>query len=359
MAPNVLGFKVFPRVLLAMLLVASIPMLGLWYLSIYKAQQEWQRTVDLNLSRAAQALEDRLDTWVTMHYYLLKENAALADIISMDPARQKPILQAMKNTYHWTYLAFTITPDGRNVSRSDDNPPVYYGDRRYVQQVVQGKPMSHEVVISRTTGKPAFALSVPIHDSRQNLVGVMALSSALDEVSKATAAVPIGNTGFAIVLDDASKVIAHGKPERVQETLQDFSTHPLLQQGIKDTSIVFDENGKRMIGYLKNTPQGWSILVQQDYNDAFSALREAKWQALLLLASTLLLVTLAALLLAHRLVHPIQTLTAVAEDISQGKVDLGTAIEEARRKDEIGALARAIERLSISLRMTFDNRPSQ
>jgi methyl-accepting chemotaxis protein len=42
----------------------------------------------------------------------------------------------------------------------------------------------------------------------------------------------------------------------------------------------------------------------------------------------------------------------IAEEISKGK--LGAEIKETVRNDEIGALARAIERMGISLQMAFD-----
>jgi methyl-accepting chemotaxis protein len=214
--------------------------------------------------------------------------------------------------------------------------------------------MAHEALISRTTGQPALAFSVPIHNAQHELVGIMALSSSLVEVSKATTNVQIGKTGFAIVLDSSGKLIAHGKPEQVASTLRDLNAHPVIQSGVQNRMIVFHDNGKLQVGYLKKLPQGWSIIVQQDYDDAFSALNQAKAQAILLLAITLLAVIILALSLAKRLVSPIQHLTAVADDMSRGRVSLNTPIDEAQRSDEIGDLARAFERVSISLRTSFD-----
>ena len=357
MATRTVNFRMFPRVLLIMLLVAAIPIAGLWYISIYRAQQEWRQAVEENLNRAAQALENKLDAWITMNLYLLQGSAALADIISMDPVRQNPILKSLGETYPWTYLIFTVTPVGRNIGRSDGLPTRDYGDRRYVQQIAQGSPMAHEALISKTTGQPALAFSVPIHNAQNELVGIMALSSSLVEVSKATTNVQIGTTGFAIVLDNTGKLIAHGKPDQVAGTLRALNDHPVMQSGVEDKMLVFQENGKQQVGYLKKLPQGWSIIVQQEYEDAFNALNQANEQAILLLAMTLLAVIVLALSLVKRLVNPIQHLTAVADDMSRGRVGLDTPLEEAQRNDEIGDLARAFERVSISLRTSFDRIP--
>jgi methyl-accepting chemotaxis protein len=350
MATRKVTFRIFSRVLLLMLLVAAIPIAGLWYISIYRAQQDWRQAVEENLNRAAQALENKLDAWMTMNLYILQGSAALADIISMDPARQNPILQSLGATYPWTYLLFTVTPTGRNIGRSDGLPTRDYGDRRYVQQIAQGSPLAHEALLSKTTGQPALAFSVPIHNAQHALVGIMALSSSLVEVSKATTNVQLGKTGFAIVLDDTGKLIAHGKPEQVTGTLHDLNDHPVMQRGVQNKMIVFRDHDKLHVGYLKKLPQGWSIIVQQDYEEAFSALHQAKEQAILLLAITLLGVIVLALSLVKRLVNPLQHLTAVADAMSRGYVGLDTPLDEARRHDEIGDLARAFERVSISLR---------
>ncbi len=56
---------------------------------------------------------------------------------------------------------------------------------------------------------------------------------------------------------------------------------------------------------------------------------------------------------ANTLARPIEHLTRVAENISLGK-DLDKKIVEARRKDEIGTLARAVDRLKTSVKIMMD-----
>jgi methyl-accepting chemotaxis protein len=63
-------------------------------------------------------------------------------------------------------------------------------------------------------------------------------------------------------------------------------------------------------------------------------------------------VIVVAYLLARRLSTPIRNLTVIADEISRG--NLGAKIAETGRSDEIGALARAIERMGVSLQMAFD-----
>jgi len=104
------------------------------------------------------AIVSCVDAWVDMNVKMLRQNAALDDIIAMDPKRQRRTLLSIVSEYKAIYLAFTIAPDGSNIGRSDQEPPKNYGDRTYVQQVLRGAPLGQQVVISRTNGQPALIL---------------------------------------------------------------------------------------------------------------------------------------------------------------------------------------------------------
>lgn len=344
--------RIFPRLLLAMLFVAGIPFCGLWVIGVQRVQQEQQLAVAQTLQQAAAVLEAKVEAWIEMNYRIVQGAAVLPDIVGMEPVRQNPVLRALGQTYPWAYLLFTIAPDGRNIGRSDGQPPKDYRDRRYVQRILQGHATGHEVLISRTTGQPALALSVPVRDARGNLAGVMAISSSLIEVSKATTDLPLGRTGFALLLDDTGQIVAQGRDAPALATLQDLHDHP-LRQGAEATLVDFVADGVRRVGYRKTLPRGWSILLQQDYSEAFGVVYQTQGQTLILLAVTLALVLGSALLLTQRLVAPIRRLTVVADRISRGQNRLDLPLPEAERDDEIGVLARAIERLNISLHLTF------
>ena len=354
--PRRFCLRIFPRLLLAMLFVAGIPLCGLWLIGVQRVQQEQQLAVTQTLQQAAAVLEAKVEAWIELNYRIIQGAAGLPDIVSMEPARQNSVLQALGHTYPWAYLLFTIAPDGRNLGRSDGQPPKDYRDRRYVQQILQGNATGYEVVISRTTGQPALALSVPIRDARGDLVGVMAISSSLSEVSKATTDLHWGRTGFALLLDDTGQLVAQGRDAPALATLQDLRGHPLLL-GAEAALVDFVADGVRRVGYRKTLPRGWSILLQQDQGEAFDVVYQTQGQTLILLAVTLALVLGSALLLTQRLVAPIRHLTVVADRISRGQNRLDLPLPEAERDDEIGVLARAIERLNISLHLTFGRGP--
>ena len=354
MAEEKSGFslKIFHKILLTMIVVALIPLGGLSYIGGYQLEQDWRQNANQSLKLTADALANKVNGWITMNQRALRENAQLPDILSMNEARQKPVLKAIQNTYDWAYLVFSVGRDGRSIGRSDDNPPQYYGDRVYFKQALEGHTIGQQVAIGKTSKKPALMLASPIRVADSN-EGVLTMAMQLVDVSQAVTSTKIGTTGFAILVDRDNKVIAHGKPEQVAEELQDLGTHPALQssESARDP-IIYQEGGKSVVAFSQKIDLGWTLIIQQDYDEVFAPLLQVRQQALFLIAGALLLVIIVAYLLSRQLANPITQLTAVAEEISRGHFK--QQIVGTDRRDEIGALARAVERMAASIKLAFE-----
>ncbi|OMH33282.1 cache and HAMP domain-containing protein [Motiliproteus sp. MSK22-1] len=348
------SFSILYQILLTMCVIALIPLGGLWYISIEKSRQDWTDNVFQSLVRNTDALTRSVDDWTAMNLRVLEQNIKTSALLSMDENQHHPVLKTITDTYEWIYLAHTLSPDGQNVGRSDGKQGKYYGDRDYLKKILEGKELATQLLIGKTSGKPAFVLAKPIGGKEKGGVqGVLTIAMSLEDLSKTVTKTRIGETGFAILVDEQNRLMAHGKGEVASE-LQDFSFHPALshQNKLDQDTFIFDDSGKKIVAYTKETQQGWTLIVQQDYQEAYSAADGARQSALLILAFTCVVVVIVAYLLARRLSTPIRNLTAIADEISRGK--LGANIAETKRNDEIGALARAIERMGISLQMAFE-----
>ena len=347
------GFRILYQILLAMLLIAVIPLGGLYYIGIYKAGQEWSGNIKDKLTTLTDSLAQSVDDWTAFNLKLLEQNSMTPAILSMDAQQQNPVLKSIQDSYSWIYLAFTIQRNGQNLGRSDGKPTVFYGDRDYFKQVLVGMPVGMQVLMGKTSNKPALILAKPITGAGIRSAGAIAMAMTLEDLSETITATRIGDTGFAILVDEQNRLIAHGKREIASE-LQDFSSHPILaSKTLADPdAFVFNDGGKKIVAFSKKTHEGWTLIVQQDYEEAFAASQLAMRNAMYLLIITVGMVLFIAILLAKRLSTPIQNLTRIAVEISLGKLE--SQIRETMRSDEIGALARAIKRMGVSLQMAFD-----
>ncbi len=347
-------FGIFYKLLLIMLLVAMIPLAIIWFVDNRAANKRITQNVEMRIKRVSSSLADHVDQWVAMHHHILKQNAALPSIRSMDANQQNPILKIIDEAYDWVYLVFTTDLRGINIGRSDGKAPKDYSDRIYVKQVVGGRPLGRQVLIGKTSGKPALVLAVPIKDDANQPIGVMAIAMTIAEISEQITNIKIGQTGYAFLVDEKGQVIAH-QSKKFTQTRKDLSAHPafgaITSQGRSNT-IFTDESGEKTIAAMQKTKHGWIVVTQQSYNEAFSAIRQANRNALILLAATLVAVLIIAYLISQRLAKPIRRLTAIADEISMGKLD--AEIQDMDRGDEIGDLARAISRLGASVRLAME-----
>lgn len=257
----------------------------------------------------------------------------------------------MQKEYPWMYLVHTIDLNGMNVARSDNADPMDYAGRQYVQDVKNGKALALENVLGKTSNKPALVLAVPIQNNGK-VVGVLASAMTLEAISKIVVNWGQGQTGQVFIVDQNGKVIAHQNEKLVQEQ-KDLSKHPLVEAAQKKvmTMVDFkDLNKNDSIGFSRKTQLNWTLAVQQDKREAFSALKKAQTFAFLLLAGTIISIVIIAYFASRAIVTPIRKLTEAANRISVGEL----SVEIVRTsQDEIGDLADAITRMQDSIRLSI------
>jgi methyl-accepting chemotaxis protein len=349
------------KLLIAMLIAVALPLASLLYTNGYKLQNDLELKVNEDLAQTADLLASQIDDWTDMNLRLLKQNSSLSQVRSGVESQQKPVLESLVKAYEWLYLAYAIGSDGYKTARSDDKLILkedgtkahYRGDRSYFKQIREGSNIGQQVVLSRTLGKPAFILCRALTITKTSLrnSGALCIGSTVSKLSNSVVKTKIGKTGYAILLDDSNKVIAHGKPDALKEQLQDFSDNPVVTNAKPNQPYVYQSEGINKIAYMKSVGQGWHLIITQDYDDAYSALISAKKESLILLCITILLSGLISYFMAKMLAKPIQNLTVIANDIRKGS--FYSSIEESKRSDEIGELAKAIEKMSISISIAF------
>ena len=142
-----------------------------------------------------------------------------------------------------------------------------------------------------------------------------------------------------------------------QQHLPDFSQHPAVvkqSQGGEASFVYIDEKGDKFLAVAKQTARGWILVTQREYAEAYKSVAVANRNHLILLVVTLAVVVIVAMFLSRRMTRPLRRLTAIANEASMARFDsLNTKIMATERKDEVGELARAVERLAVSLRVAI------
>ena len=340
------------RVALFMLLASLLP-LSIYAVVIHFATvQRMEAETDQTGRQIVSGLAAQVDEWVDKNLRILQTAADLEGMRSMSAGTQEPLLKAIQANYPWKYLVFTVDEAGQNIARSDGKPLTDYSDRQYYKDIVrENKPFSWQTLLGRTTGKPALILAVPIRNG-ERVVGALCSAMHVEAISDQIAKWRKGKSGFAFLVDQTGKVVAH-QDEALTRSEKNLAGHPLIARSSMEGAgmIRFQDNGSEKVGFVQPTRWNWRVAIQQDEEEVFALIREAMIFAAALLAATVALVLLVAVFSSRAIVKPIRVLTDAAERISTGDLEVRIAV---RSKNEIGELAAAIGRMQESIRIAIE-----
>src|SRR3989441_5659818 len=173
--------------------------------------------------------------------------------------------------------------------------------------------------------------------------------------------IKIGKAGHAFVLDGQGVLIAHPDISLVlQKTtfagLDQVKAalaggRPAPGEPREQVTMARDLKGRSvMTAYATIAPLRWSVFVEQPLGEAFETLYASIQRTIGLLALGVLLAVAASLLLARRVVTPLQALHGVAARIGAGELDQRIDV---RTGDEVEALADQFNSMAAQLKESY------
>jgi signal transduction histidine kinase len=284
------------------------------------------------LTTGAAALEQRrID-----YFRLLRQVPAITELSHLDPAGREQI--------RISRLAMDVAGSAVDYSR-DPRFREASGGRTYFSPVYFRKESEPYMTVSMSGGGPAQGVTV----AEVNLKFIW------DVVSQ----IKIGRAGHAYVVDARGQLIAHPDISLVLKK-SDLSGLEQVQAARaraddrgagEETISAQDIQGRRVLAaYAPITPLGWLVIVEQPLAEAFEPIHASIIRTILLVLAGVGLSGLASLILARRMVRPIQRLGAGAAQIGAG--DLGHRIQ-VQTGDEIEALADEFNRMAGTLQESY------
>ena len=337
----------------ATLVVGLVPLILVGTITLTQQRAHIRTDAELGLQANAQRISAQVDEWIDKNVRALQAAARLPAVQSMQQSRQTDVLGAIHQAYPWMYLVFTVSTDGRNVARSDDKPPADYTDRQYFKDVVAlGKELSWQTLLGKTSKKAALVIAVPVKENGR-VVGILAAAMTIEDISQIVATWKAGKTGYAFLVDENVKVVAHPHEEFIS-TPTYLHENRLIAANRSDANVQilsFPENGRQILGYVQNTKLRWTVAVQQDEDEVYAPLRSTFAVGMALLLGAVVLVVIIAVFSTRMLIRPIVEMTQAADRMSMGELDERIV---SSRDDELGMLAQSLERLRKSMKAAFN-----
>jgi len=264
----------------------------------------------------------------------------------------KSILKTLVENQEIFYLAHITNLEGKNIARSDNSPAKYYGDRSYFKGAIAGKDINYQILIGRTSKKPALCMAAPVRQQKIKIVGVATTCIDLADLSNQVDRLKFGKTGYAFIVNRSGKVLAHPDRSLVNgESLTDFSNFIPVQQAIeanRRAKFAFqDDLGKEWLSWNAPLDNGWMIVILQEKADFLNSQHEFEKFAFSIAEVAAIVVIVLTSFLANRLIRPISNLTDAASAISNGEFSEPITFN---RNDELGILAQSFERMRIAIK---------
>ncbi len=231
-------------------------------------------------------------------------------------------------------------------------------DREWFQNALPTKtPYLGLPILSRGTGHAVVPYVTPMFDRRGEIYAMLVGGISLSVLADAITGIRISETTRATLVDTRSGgfVVADANPDLILQPVsgQDEALAQALA-GNQGTLETPDSSGEaNLVAFAPVEGLQWSILVREPVETAFAPVYAVTWRAVLIVGAILLVALLASVLLARRMTTPLRTLAKGAAEVGGGNLDYKL---EMVRRDEIGVVARAFDRMTTEIKTTLVSR---
>lgn len=341
----------------SILIILSTAIVGM--ISLERSKQtligEAEKTLTALATEAEKVTVSRIET----QQRVLETIASQKDMKSMDWQLQQPILQSQLDKTGFSDMA-VVRLDGTAYYSTGITSEL--GDRDYIKKAFNGESNVSDLIISRVTNTTVLMFATPIENDGQ-VVGALIgrrNGSSLCDVTDDTG---FGESGYAFMVNSKGIMVAH--PDRklvldqynpIEEAKNDVnqaSFASLVEQVLQDQTGVsnYSVEGKKFYaGYTPIRNSNWIIVITADEKEVLQAIPLLQKMIIAVTAIIMLLSLVITYLLGSSITKPIIKTIEHSEKIAQLDVTHDVPEIYIKKKDEIGALSKALQSITNNLR---------
>lgn len=291
-------------------------------------------TKELSLS-----LNQEIEGFINNNVSVLKSISFAKDLSLYNSEDQKSLLKKISEENKQFALLFVTDTKGKQVAKSDNGELTDNSDRDYIKAVISTKKsFISDVLISKTTGKPAVVIAVPIFNEQGEFKGIVGGTLDLSSIEEMRKKIKIGETGYAYITDSKGQILAH-PDEKMMTERTNVSDVSVVKKALNGESGAesYEYNGEKTFGSYTRVPNtGWAVVVRQTYDDAFSSVSKAQIKAIGIALSILTISIIIGIIISRSMIKPLLTLKEAAKELAEGNL---THEFKVNTKDEIGEVA--------------------
>ncbi|WP_459104037.1 methyl-accepting chemotaxis protein [Devosia sp. A369] len=197
-------------------------------------------------------------------------------------------------------------------------------------------------------GAPQSFMATPVFDNRQKLVGVLAVAISTASVNAImNKSDGLGETGESFFVGADFLMRSDSRFSEADDSLATSFQNPIVAAALAGTEaigIASDYRGMAMMLTAQPLAFGganWAVVTAVGEDEAYAPITDMRNMMLAIGGALLAIAAIAGYFFARSVSRPIGRLTTTMEALADG--DLDVAVRGADGKDELGAMARAVE----------------
>ncbi|AJQ25538.1 methyl-accepting chemotaxis protein [Pelosinus fermentans] len=342
------GLNLKKKLIIFFVLIAAVPLILTTMVTSYLSQSALIESVYDDNEKVARSLSEDLNVSLAFNIELLQAMADTAEIQSMDPVKQLPIMKKIEERSKG--ISTIIVNDTKGIHKVRTQGALASNwDREYFQKILKGADYAiSDIQIGNSTGKAALVIAVPIKDAQKSVIGALLGVIDFDNLTRNILATKSGQTGYAFLVDRQGKVIVH-PDQALMKDMADVSHLSPVQEALsgKSGTISYDmQEGKILAGYSNVVLSNWGVVVQQPMDEAMAGASKVKVTGIIFTLIAILLAVLVGVFVAGVITRPIRELVGVTSKLAKGDL---TAIANVSTQDEMGQLSLAFNMMAKDL----------
>ncbi|AKL96856.1 methyl-accepting chemotaxis protein McpC [Clostridium aceticum] len=194
----------------------------------------------------------------------------------------------------------------------------------------------------------------PLYDQTNNIVGMLYVGvPELDTIFEGIISnVSLGSSGYVYIMDSSGELLFH--PTNRGENLL---VHDFAKQIVSEKNGLIEytyEDIDRIAVFRYFEPWDWYLVATADHNDLNSQARDLMLYILLLGLIIIVIILTLSVFIANSIVVPIGLATEQAIKIAEGNLSENLPAHLLARKDEIGQLSNAFQKITENLKITLE-----
>ncbi len=344
------------KLLIPILGIVVIGITAIQWVSYVKSRQILEDEIFEGIRRNAITSAIRLDDWISNRTADVKNwsrnNIYLETLLGSDTAKKNAnqILSYKIQDYPYYDSVDLVNDKGIVVASSNPkNIGVDVHDRAYFHSAMEGKTVVSDLLITKTSKRPAIVIAVPVKNEGITylgiLIGVMKLDF-LDE--KIVAPIKIGKSGYAAVMAKDGLLIAH--PDKNLE----------MKKNIKDTDygkyVMAHKNGRykyyfpeqqqwKGMSFNQAEKTGWTVIITAPLSELMEGIRKVRNNsaigAVVLIGITILVICF----VVGKMTAIIGLAARYQKEMAKGDVSRDIAKRYLKMTDEFGEMAQSFQQM--------------